>query len=207
MLHFTNFRKKFGENIIVDIPSFQLRDGVYWLKGENGSGKTTLLKAIAGLIPFSGTISVNDIDIKRRREDYKSIVNYAEAEPIYPGFLRGSDLVRFYSETKKGTREQVQALSDVLGIGSYVDNMIGTYSSGMAKKLSLALAFIGNPKLILLDEPMITLDSKSLASLQELIAEHSRKGVSFLVTSHQELNVPGITMSALQLANKTILQV
>jgi ABC-2 type transport system ATP-binding protein len=71
------------------------------------------------------------------------------------------------------------------GIQNYLDYAVGTYSSGMTKKLSLVQAFIGNPKLILLDEPLITLDNEALAPLSSLIRDRMKKGVSFLFTSHQ----------------------
>src|SRR5207253_2363557 len=89
---------------------------------------------------------------------YRRIVNYAEAEPLYPEFLKGSDLVSLYQNTKAASSEQVQKLLTKLGVVNFQSKEIGTYSSGMIKKLSLVLAFMGNSKLILLDEPLITLD-------------------------------------------------
>jgi len=187
MIQFSNYQKYFGPQLIVDIPALDLAQGIYWLKGENGSGKTTLIKSIAGLIPFEGNISVAATDIKQNRTKYRDIVNYAEAEPLYPSFLTGSDLVRFYTKTKKASDQQVATLIKSFGVQDYIDNKIGTYSSGMAKKLSLVLGFIGNPTLILLDEPLITLDVASVKTLQDLIVEHYSAGASFLVTSHQDL--------------------
>lgn len=204
MIEFSGYKKYFGNILAVDIPLLKLAQNLYWLKGENGSGKTTLLKSIAGLIPFDGNISVEGIDIRKQRTDYRSIVNYAEAEPLYPGFLTGMDLVRFYADTKKAEKKQVEGLIAAFGIAGYADNKVSTYSSGMVKKLSLALGFIGNPKLILLDEPLITLDQQAVKILQDLIEEYYRGGVAFLVTSHQEITFSHISPSRLLVKDKTM---
>src|ERR1700744_774701 len=166
MIKFKDYSKLYNDQLILRIPQLELEHDIYWLKGENGAGKTTLIKSIAGLIPFNGEIAVDGVDINKQRANYRRIVNYAEAEPQYPVFLSGNDLIRFYTQTKGGDNKRVQALVGALGITNYANNKIGTYSSGMAKKLSLVLAFIGNPKLILLDEPLIALDQQSVSNLQ-----------------------------------------
>jgi ABC-2 type transport system ATP-binding protein len=184
MIQFTDYKKFYGDNLIIDIPVLTLKHNIYWLKGENGCGKTTIIKSIAGLVPFDGTISVNGIDIKNQRLQYRSIVNYAEAEPLYPGFLTGDDLVRFFAIAKKANAAQVDSLIDAFGIKSFIGKKTGTYSSGMGKKLSLALGFMGQPKLILLDEPLITLDVPSVEKFKKIITEYYEAGVSFIITSH-----------------------
>jgi ABC-2 type transport system ATP-binding protein len=204
MLKFEQYKKQFGGNTVISIPELELGSGAYWLKGENGSGKTTLIKSIAGLIPFEGTITVGGKDIRKERAVYTSKVNYAEAEPLYPDFLTGEDLIRFYKGTKMGADAHVKHLVGAFGIGAYKDNKIGTYSSGMAKKLSLVLAFMGQPELILLDEPLITLDQEAVGALQSLIQGRRADGVSFLITSHQEISLGIISPSRLSIKNKTL---
>lgn len=204
MLQIRNYKKSYESNTVLEIPAIELPHNIYWLKGENGSGKTTLIKSIAGLIPFDGTIAVADADIRAQRMRYRSMVNYAEAEPLFPGFLTGDDLVSFYGEVKNASTEQVESLIKAFGIGHYVRSKTGTYSSGMGKKLSLVLGFIGNPKLVLLDEPLITLDEASVANLKELIEEYYNKGVTFIITSHQEIEFAGFNTARLAVKNKTL---
>ncbi len=203
-LRINNYSKRFGDKLILSVPSIYLPPGIYWVKGENGSGKTTLLQSIAGLIPFDGEISVAAISLRTQPSDYKKIVNYAEAEPFYPDFLTGDDLISFYVSAKKGTNEQVLQLVNSFGIAAYKSAKIATYSSGMVKKLSLMLAFIGQPKLILLDEPLITLDVSAVTKLQELIKTYRDRGVGFLITSHQEVEIPEYAMSRIFVANNAI---
>lgn len=187
MLSFKNFSKHYEDRLIISA-DMHLPHGLYWLKGENGSGKSTLLKSIAGLVPFKGTIAVHDTNIRKQSMEYRSMVNYAEAEPQYPDFLTGNELIKYYIDAKSGNKAQVDSLRSALGVGDYIHNKIGTYSSGMAKKLSLILAFIGHPKLILLDEPLITLDKASVAALQLIIHQQYTSGAGILITSHQDIS-------------------
>ncbi len=203
-LEIIGYEKRYSDKIIISIHSINLPMGIYWLRGENGSGKTTLLKSIAGIIPFTGAITACGIDLRKQPTHYKRIVNYAEAEPLYPDFLTGEDLIRFYVDAKTGDNEQVAQLEKIFGVDGFKHNKIATYSSGMIKKLSLMLAFIGRPKVILLDEPLITLDTQAVASLQKLIQTYTENGVSFLITSHQEVTIPGHAIRLLSLENSKI---
>ncbi len=188
MLCLQNYRKHYGPFLVLDVPTLELQKGIYWFRGENGAGKTTLLKSIAGLVPFDGEIYINNLSIRNRRREYLKIVNYAEAEPLYPSFLTGKDLVNFYFKTKGGEKEQIEELINHFGMTSYLKNKTSTYSSGMTKKISLLLAFIGHPALILLDEPFITLDVEAVQFLHQYINQRHASGVSFCITSHQPLS-------------------
>jgi ABC-2 type transport system ATP-binding protein len=188
MLSITNFKKQYAGNTepVLFISQFQLDAGIYWIKGKNGSGKTSLMKSIAGLIPFEGDIAVTNFDIRKNRKAYAQSVNYAEAEPQYPTFLTGKELIDFYNATKAG--KFPETLCTQLGVDKFMHQKTATYSSGMLKKLSLVLAFTGNPTLILLDEPLIALDVVAVEILQAAIRQFSLSGVSFVITSHQLFN-------------------
>ena len=204
MLGIHDYKKAFGASLVLTIHSLQLPVGIYWLKGENGSGKTTLIKSIAGLLPFEGSIGVHKLDIRRQRRPYVKIVAYAEAEPLYPSFLTGEDLIRFYLSTKGGDYKNVLQLARLFCIDKSLHHKIGSYSSGMIKKLSLILAFVGNPKLILLDEPFITLDAEAVQVMHNLILESFAKNISFIITSHEALPFEK-DVHSLTIQNKTIL--
>jgi ABC-2 type transport system ATP-binding protein len=188
MLRLLNVKKEYGERVILSVPDLMLTGGIYWLQGANGSGKTTLLKMIAGLIPFSGDIDLNGMNQRRNPLEYRRLVSSAEAEPAYPVFLTGRELIRFYQEIRIATTEQADRLIDQLGFGQFLSTPIGTYSSGMIKRLSLLLAFIGRAKLILLDEPLATLDGEVAILLPDLMRDYQRSfDTSFIFSSHSSL--------------------
>lgn len=191
MLHFVEFKKFYGNYPALTINDFNVGTGIYWIKGVNGSGKSTLLKSIAGILAFNGDIVLEDtISIKKQPVGYRKLVNFAEAEPLFPEFLTGMEMVKLFISAKSAPTGQEQYFIESMKMQSYVDRPIGTYSSGMLKKLSLVLAFLGNPKLILLDEPLITIDTESLKTLYSWIREqHKENGVSFMLSSHQALDM------------------
>ena len=209
MLELRNIRKKFGHKLILEIPSFDLSEGIYWIGGLNGSGKTTLLKIIAGALPFSGDVLVNGASLKNTPVAYRKLTGYAEAEPLFPGFLSGQEMVDFQAYLKKEKAEVLLELIEKLRVNYFLKTGIGTYSSGMIKRLSLVLAFTGRPKLILLDEPLVTLDAEMIPAVYALIKIYRENyGTSFLLTSHQEFKDPDELISRkLLVENQTLLEI
>ncbi|MGZ5190424.1 MAG: ABC transporter ATP-binding protein [Flavisolibacter sp.] len=206
MLELKNINKSYHSRLVLEKDSLQLDKGIYWVKGANGSGKTTLLKMIAGLLPFEGDIIVDQTSQKKSPVAYRQKISWAEAEPLYPSFLSGNDLILLYRNIHKVDQKDIDKIVEILHIVEYISDKIGTYSAGMTKKLSLALAFIGNVRLCLLDEPLITLDTEAIHSICEFIIErHKNTGTSFLMSSHQDLNTQ-ILLSEKELiiANQTI---
>jgi ABC-2 type transport system ATP-binding protein len=186
MIHLHQVQKKYDRKLILNIAEFKLDTGIYWIYGLNGSGKTTFLKIIAGMIPFDGEAHLNNTSLKKSGVEYRRLVSFAEAEPVYPSYITGTDLVLFYQDIRKAPPSQIDRLIAFSGLRPHLDNPIGTYSSGMVKRLSLLLAFIGNAKLILLDEPLATLDTEAVHALPDLINEYRQQyGCSFIFSSHQ----------------------
>lgn len=206
MLQFENIQKYYESFLALEIPSLTIDDGLWWMQGENGSGKTTFLKMIAGLHPFTGNIILdNQYSLKKQRQQYIKSVNYAEAEPLYPIFLTAKDLVQLYCYTKKGDITQAQQLLKQLHVFDAYTQPLGSYSSGMTKKVSLALAFIGRPKVILLDEPLITIDVNAVNTVCSIIKDKQKEGISFIITSHQAIPADQLVFTGtLAAENKTI---
>lgn len=205
-LHIDAYRKSFGHKLVLDIPTLSLEHGIYWVKGANGAGKSTLFKSIAGMIPFSGSIQLDSVDLLKSPIAYRLQINYTEADPLYPTFLTGSELIDFYAIAKKAETNSVKELIEYFNIQSYITQPISTYSSGMLKKLTVMLAFIGQPSLIILDEPFITIEDSFLERIYELVGRYHRsKGTSFLIATHQPLeNDSHFSYRSLLVADQTI---
>jgi ABC-2 type transport system ATP-binding protein len=204
MLLIQNLKKEYGSHLILDVPTLKFESGLFWVKGANGSGKSTLLKIVAGMIPFEGEVEIDGVNLRKQPTEYRRLVNYVEAEPLYPPFLTGLDLISFFSTTRKAKKEEVDELIKRFNIESFIKNPVGTYSSGMVKKLSLVLAFIGQPKYILLDEPLVTIDKDTVPILYELIQEHAAKGLSFIFTSHQAFDIASLTIQTMEVKDQRV---
>lgn len=202
VLHLKNVIKAYEDHVVLNIPDLQLEYGTYWLLGGNGAGKTTSMKVMAALIPSQGEISVENVQAKQQPVQFRRLVSYAEAEPVYPGFLTGKDLVSLYLKTKGKGYKDLGQIIHLLGIHEFIHRPVSGYSSGMLKKLSLVLAFTGTPRVILLDEPLITLDVQTVPLINNLVEEfHTRYGVTFIISSHQPVSGSSIR---LQVQDKNI---
>jgi ABC-2 type transport system ATP-binding protein len=190
MLQFVNFKKNYGNFAALTVDDLQIGQGLYWLKGVNGSGKSTLLKSVAGILSFDGDVLLDgNIGIKKDAINYRRLVSFAEAEPLFPEFLTGREMINLFAKARGAAAGQEEQYIESMQMQSYVDRPIGSYSSGMNKKLSLLLAFLGRPKLILLDEPLITIDTASLLILYKWINERQEQdGTGFILSSHQALD-------------------
>jgi ABC-2 type transport system ATP-binding protein len=206
MLSIRNFSKKYAERPILDIPALDLASGIYWIKGENGSGKSTLFKSVAGLIPYEGSISFSDgISWKRSPRQYLQRVTYSEAEPLYPGFLTGSELFAFVVKARGVSNSELSSIQKLLGVQEYMQQPVQTYSSGMSKKISLALSFLGDPKVIVLDEPFITLDPGSQCILSDYLKDLClTKKPIIMISSHQVVDRDQLAPKVMILKDKTL---
>jgi ABC-2 type transport system ATP-binding protein len=205
MLQFDHLYKTYNQQPVLDISHLKLERNIYWLKGINGSGKTTLLSMLAGLIPFKGDIQLDGVNLRCDPVSYRSLVNFAEAEPLYPDFITGNELVLFYQEIRKAASVQIDMLINLFKMHHFLKSPIGTYSSGMVKKLSLLLAFIGKPSLLLLDEPLAMLDEGSVHILPELInAYHKEFKTGFIFSSHQPINLFSLTVNQILITDRSL---
>jgi ABC-2 type transport system ATP-binding protein len=171
MLSVRNYSKGYDHDTIISIPELNIDAGLYWIKGANGSGKSTFLKSLAGLIPFKGNVILNSVDLNDQPIIYRTAVTFSEAEPIYPDFVTPNDLLEFIGHARKSNKEELDHYLKSFSIGNYCNKPFRYLSSGMAKKVSLATAFLGTPKLMLLDEPFITLDPDAVNILNQLIKD------------------------------------
>jgi ABC-2 type transport system ATP-binding protein len=201
MLEFIQLEKSYGSRPVLSIPYTRLDPGAYWLQGSNGSGKTTLLRIIAGIISFKGDIRLEGHSLRHDPIAYRRAVSWADAEPRYPAFLTGNDLLSFYLSIRKAPLSQAEQLISAFSMTAYIPTRIGSWSDGMIKKLSIVLAFLGSPSLIVLDEPLVTLDIAGVQLLYEMIRDHRGHGCSILFTSHQD-----IAMSSLPIDRKIFIR-
>lgn len=188
MLSLNHIHKKYGSHEVLNFNGWKIDPGIHWLKGGNGTGKSTLFRIISGQTPFQGEVELNGVNLKKEAIKFRSMISFAEAEPQYPLFITGQELIDFYIKTRKAAASQATFLADYFEMSAFLGQKVGGYSSGMLKKLSLICAFIGDPVLYILDEPLITIDVASAEKLYQLMREKATQGKSFLLSSHQEVS-------------------
>ncbi len=206
-LKIKHLRQSYGTVEVLNIDQWEIVEGVNWIQGVNGAGKSTFFRTLAGMLPYEGNIILDQkFDLQKNTTEYLLRLNLGEAEPLYPSFLTPNDLIQFVAEAKRSSVAQVQELIQVFGI-NYLETPFGSCSSGMVKKISLLLAFLGNPSVIILDEPLITIDVEACQNLFKLINSYLLKKVCFVISSHQLLDISEIVVSkSYILANKTLQQ-
>ena len=185
MIRFTDFRKFYSGRLIVGADNVEIPEGLSRVSGVNGSGKTTLLRCVAGIIPFKGMISLFGVNPNRQPVEYRRLVSFSDAKPGYPHFLTGRDLLKYFCEARNEPMNLTGPLQKDFGVTEFIGDRIETYSEGMHKRLSLLLAFIGSPRLIILDEPFAFLDGEGQSYVLKLIHEyHERQKTNFLLSNH-----------------------
>lgn len=175
MIEVTNVTKKYGDHLAVDHLSFHVEKGqIYGFLGPNGAGKSTTMNMITGYLAASeGTITVNGKDILKDPEEAKRCIGYLpEIPPLYPDMTVG-EYLKFVADLKKIPRkqqqEQLEAVLEMTQIEDMKDRLIKNLSKGYKQRVGLAQAILGNPEVIILDEPTVGLDPKQIIEIRDLI--------------------------------------
>lgn len=188
MLCLTNITKRYKEKLALDNVSLELKPGIYGLLGPNGAGKSTLMNIVTGnLKPDSGQVLWDGEDIKTLGAKYRSIIGYAsQQQGLYDTFT-GKRFLAYMATlkgiSKKEMSEEIARVLSYVNMTEAANRTIGTYSGGMKQRVLIAQAILGDPKLIVLDEPTAGLDPKERVRIRERIAELSGDKV-ILVSTH-----------------------
>ena len=179
--------KRYGPVTAVDDLSLRVPGGqVFGLLGPNGSGKTTTIGMLLGLVkPASGTMRLFGLDADGGPPDVLSRVGAVMETPAFYPYLSGrANLQYFQGITQRGTTSEVDRLLEVVGLSDHADSKFSVYSLGMKHRLGIAYALLGDPELLLLDEPSNGLDPAGMVEVRALIRELGTGGRTILLCSH-----------------------
>jgi ABC-2 type transport system ATP-binding protein len=160
------------DGLDLDVPS----GSVFGLLGPNGAGKTTTLRLLAGLArPTRGTISIEGIELDAADPSRRRGIGVLDQDPRYYGWMRGRELVemvgRLHGLDSRSARSRAAEVLERVGLADAAERRIGGYSGGMRQRLGIAQALVDRPRLLILDEPVSSLDPEGRRDLLALIAE------------------------------------
>jgi len=184
-----NVTKKYGKFTAVDNISFTVNDGeIVGFLGPNGAGKSTTMNMITGFIePSDGTIEVNGYDIMKKTKKAKKQIGYMpENVPLYMD-LTVKEFISFMAELKlverKNRKEEVKTAIKETGLEEVQNKLIKNLSRGYKQRVSMAGALVGNPDVLILDEPTVGLDPKQIIEIRNLIKKLGKKH-TVILSSH-----------------------
>jgi len=188
MINVSGLTKNYGRNRGIDDITFSIPEGqIVGLLGPNGAGKTTTMNIITGyLAADSGAVSVAGIDISKQPVEAKKHIGYLPEQPPLYHSMTVKGYLDFVYELKevKSTDQQVHiaAICDNIGLTDVCDRVIGHLSKGYKQRVGLAQALIGDPDVLILDEPTIGLDPRQIVDIRNVIKEIGQKRTIILST-------------------------
>jgi len=190
MILVRNLTKQYGDHAAVDAIDLDVGPGeIFGFLGPNGAGKTTTIKMLAGqLQPDRGTIRIQGHDMTAEPLVCKKITGYIPDRPFLYEKLTGLEFLQFVASLYELDGEMFRRNSGyflkLFDLSAGQHHLIESYSHGMRQKLMIIAAFMLEPPLIVVDEPMVGLDPKSAKIVKELFRNHSRKGRSIFLSTH-----------------------
>ncbi|MBB6098474.1 ABC-2 type transport system ATP-binding protein [Deinobacterium chartae] len=176
--------KRYGSHTVLSGIDLEVpRGSIYALLGPNGAGKTTTLRLLTGLArPSGGSVWIAGQDA-RRPQARRSLGALIESPALYP-HLSGLDNLRVYAADLGATPARMHEVLEVVGLGAVAKRLVGRYSLGMRQRLGIALALLGDPQVLILDEPQNGLDPQGMRDMRTLLSELNGMGHTLMVSSH-----------------------
>ena len=190
MIEINNITKKYSKELVLDVLKLDIPDGqTFGLVGNNGAGKTTLFSCLLDLIkPTTGKINNNGIDV-RQSEEWKKFTTAFLDESFLIGYLLPEEYFYFIGELRGLRKKEIDDFllefeeffnGEIIGKKKYLRDL----SKGNQKKAGIVAALIGEPQVVILDEPFANLDPSTQIRLKKIIKDLSSKGTTVLVSSH-----------------------
>lgn len=190
MIIIKNLTKHYGNLTAVSGLSLDIPDGeCFGFLGPNGAGKTTTIKLLAGLLkPNEGIIEISGYDIQKDPQKVKGIIGYIPDKAFIYEKLTGGEFLDFVAELYQVNgnfvREKREELLNLFAIKDFENELVEGYSHGMRQKLVITAALIHNPKVIIVDEPMVGLDPKGMRQVKEIFKQLTKSGVTIFMSTH-----------------------
>jgi ABC-2 type transport system ATP-binding protein len=187
VLEIKGVKKKLGKREIIKGIDLSVEEGeIFGFLGPNGAGKTTTIRMLVGLIaPNEGDISICGNNVQTQKEKALENVGAVVENPELYRYLSGRENLMQIARIRGVSKEEIQKLIETVGLKDRIDDKVRKYSLGMKQRLGLAAALIGNPKLLILDEPTNGLDPSGIMDFREVVKKSAKeRGMAVFISSH-----------------------
>ena len=190
MIELCNVSKSYGNTVAVRDLSLTIGKGeLFAFLGPNGAGKTTTIKMMCGLLfPSAGAIRIAGFDIKTQGEQARRVISYVPDQPFLYEKLTGREMLQFiadmYAMSAERAHQRMAQMIELFGLESFVDNLTQHYSHGMRQRTVFACALLHEPEVLIVDEPTVGLDPRSIRLLKDLLRQEAARGVTVFLSTH-----------------------
>jgi ABC-2 type transport system ATP-binding protein len=190
MIDLDRVTKVYGTKTAVRDLTLRIEPGeLFAFLGPNGAGKTTTIKMLCGLLfPTAGRVRVGGFDIQRQGDRARQLISYVPDQPYLYEKLTGREFLQFiadmYGMPRQRGRERMEDVIALFGMNEFVDDLTERYSHGMRQRTVFAAALLHEPKVLIVDEPTVGLDPKSVRLLKDLLRQEARRGTTVFLSSH-----------------------
>lgn len=190
MIRLDELTKRYGQHLAVDRLSLHVGRGeLFGFLGPNGAGKTTTIKMIAGLLrPSSGRIELAGHDLEREPEKAKAALGFIPDRPFLYEKLSATEFLRFvaglYGLDGREVGRRIDELLELVELTHVKSDLVESFSHGMKQRLVMAASFIHDPRVLVVDEPMVGLDPKGARLIKNIFRERCRDGATIFMSTH-----------------------
>jgi ABC-2 type transport system ATP-binding protein len=188
MIKLTDLTKQYSSITAVNAINLTVRPGeVFGFLGPNGAGKTTTIKMMAGLLqPTAGSIEICGFDVQKDPLHAKAVTGFIPDRPYLYEKLTAEEFMHFVAKlyAMKSENGRIDDLLGLFGLSDWADELVENYSHGMKQRLVMASALLHEPKVLVVDEPMVGLDPRGARLVKDLFKDLAAKGVTVFMSTH-----------------------
>ncbi|MBI4488094.1 MAG: ABC transporter ATP-binding protein [Deltaproteobacteria bacterium] len=190
MIQIQNLSKHYGRVAAIDSLNLEVQTGeIFGFLGPNGAGKTTTIRVMMGILrATSGRVALGGYDVEREPEKAKAITGFVPDRPFLYEKLSGNEFLKFVGRLHRVSTEVLdRRIPELLGhfeLSEWKDDLIESYSHGMKQRLVLCASLIHQPRILIIDEPMVGIDPKGAKELKDLFLTLAKKGTTVFFSTH-----------------------
>jgi ABC-2 type transport system ATP-binding protein len=190
MIDLQEVSKTYGAKLAVDRLTLHVEAGeVFAFLGPNGAGKTTTIKLMCGLLfPTSGTVRIGGHDLEGDGDKARQLISYVPDQPYLYEKLTGREFLQFiadmYGLASNHGRERIEEMIVLFELKDFVDDLTERYSHGMRQRTVFAAALLHQPQVLIVDEPTVGLDPRSIRQLKDLLRREAAGGTTIFLSTH-----------------------